>query len=534
MSTLFMSNKNGKKRIIASIALTILVAFTLHGYLTTLHSFFDPSMEGKLSESISRASAYSTGGGGGGGSVQLPIPNWWAVELLSPEDAADRLVDYGPDEIAGVLDDVKTPHVLAILEFFDSNTIIEIIKEMSRGAAVDLLLLMDSDAASSVIAELDTTHVEIIESMATEDLNKTALHIDATVKLLIEDLSEEERNEALEKLSSVLSMLNVETLVDLYIEISNLPDTPSTVAYLLESMSLSNSIQTVETWIDSGDLSSLGNVFGFLRISPLETIYRGLTEEMREILYSYLSIETIENLPTLGEFIVSALTASPVEVDPGDTITLSFDLHNEGEMADDYTVSLKINGDNIESYSGFLNSGSSETFSYSMIVNDPGEYSVEVNEEYTTFVVLEPIQPKTPALLLVTRIEVAPEEITRGEELTVFVSLVNDGDIAGTEFFELQIDNIPVEIREETVEGRAEKTIFYNVLADYAPGIHTVSVEDNSMSFNVITPPSNLPWVTIIVTLLVVAGGVAYLLYQKGLIKIPQSIISALASSIHN
>jgi hypothetical protein len=532
MSPLFASYKTDKKRIIASIALTILVVFTLHGYLTTLHSFFDPSMEGKLSESISRASAYSTGGGGGG-SVQLPLPNWWAVELLSPEDAADRLVDYDTDEIAGVLNDVKTSHVLAIFEFVDPEIMIEIVKEMSTGKDVDLLLLMDSETASTIIAELDTTNIEIIERMASEDLNQAALHIEMTVKLLIEDLDEEERSEALEQVSSVLSMLSVDSLVELFIEISNLPETPNTVAYLLESMTLATSIQTVETWIYNGDLTSLGNVFSYLRVDPLGTIYRGLSEETRETLYTYLTFDTIENLPNIGEFIISALTASPVETASGDTVTLSFDLLNNGDMADDYTVLLKIDGDNVESYTGFLNSGSTETFTYSLTADKPGEYNVEVNEISTTFIVLEPVIPPTPALLLVTRIETAPEEITRGEELTVFVTLVNEGELPGSEFFELMIDDTPVEIKEETIEGGTEKTIFYNVIADYNPGVHTVSVEEASINFSVITPPSNLPWVTIIVTLIVVAGGIAYLLYQRGIIKIPQSIISALASSIN-
>jgi hypothetical protein len=535
MSPLYASYKNDKKRVIASIALTILVVFTLHGYLTTLYTFFDPSMEGKLSESISRASAYSTGGGGGGGgNILYPLPSAKSVELFSPEEAADRLIDYDPDEIAGVLNDVKTSHVLAILDFFDLETRIEIVKEMSTGAAVDLILLMDSETASTIIAELDTTHVEIIERMATEDLNQAALHIEATVKLLIENLDEEERSEALEQLSSVLSTLNTESLVGLFIEISNLSETPSTVAYLLESMTLTNSIQTLETWIDNGDLTSIGNIFSYLRVTPLGTIYRGLSEETRETLYNHLTFETIENLPSIGEFIISALTASPTETAPGDTVTLSFDLLNNGDMADDYTVLLKIDGDNIESYTGFLNSGSSDTFTYNLTVDEPGEYNVEVNEKSATFIVLEPVVPPTPALLLITRIEIAPEEITRGEELTVFVTLVNEGELPGTEFFELKIDDTSVEIKEDTVEGRDEKTIFFNVIAEYNPGVHTASVEDTSINFSVITPPSNLPWVTIIVTLTVVASGVAYLLHQKGLIKIPQSLISLLASSIHN
>jgi hypothetical protein len=526
MSILLAHSKNDKKRVVASIALTILVVFTLHGYITTLQSFFDPSMEGKLSESISRASAYSTGGGGG--DIQLPLPNWWAVELLSPKDAADRLVDYEPYEIASVLENVKTSHVLAILEYFDQETIIDIIKEMSTNAAAELLLKMDSDSASTIIAELDTSDVEVIERMATEDLNQAALHIEATVKLLIKDLEESERNQALEKLASTLSMLNADTLVEIYIEISSLPETPSTVAYLLEAMSLSDSIQIVETWVNNGELETLGEVFSYLRTAPLGTIYIGLSEETRETLYSHLALETINILPSLGEFIVSALTASPAEVTPGDTVTLSFDLNNNGEMADDYTVSLKINDDNVEAFTGFLNSGSTETITHTLTVEEPGEYSVEVNEASITFVVIEPVIPPTPALILVTRVEIAPEDVTRGEEVTVFVTLVNEGQLSGTEYFELKIDNNPVEIREETVEGGDEKTIFYNVIADYEPGKHTVTIEDISTSFNVITPPSNLPWVTIIVTILVAAGGITYLLYQNGIIKLPQSIISAL------
>jgi len=123
-------DKKGEKRIIASIALCLLLILTLHGYVSTMFTFFDPAQSEKLNDSFLRASAYSSGGGGGGSTTLLPSAG--AVDVLTPQEAYDRLEGFTEKKIAGVLNDVdETSHIAAILNLFETSDVIDIIKEMS-------------------------------------------------------------------------------------------------------------------------------------------------------------------------------------------------------------------------------------------------------------------------------------------------------------------------------------------------------------------------------------------------------------------
>ena len=45
-------DKKGEKRIIASIALCLLLILTLHGYVSTMVTFFDPAQSEKLVQGL--------------------------------------------------------------------------------------------------------------------------------------------------------------------------------------------------------------------------------------------------------------------------------------------------------------------------------------------------------------------------------------------------------------------------------------------------------------------------------------------------
>ncbi|MHA1543330.1 MAG: hypothetical protein ACTSQH_10175, partial [Candidatus Hodarchaeales archaeon] len=175
--------------------------------------------------------------------------------------------------------------------------------------------------------------------------------------------------------------------------------------------------------------------------------------------------------------------------------------------------------------------GSSESFTYSMTADEVGEYNVMILEETTTFIVVQPNTPLTPAQIVIESIGILPEEILSGGELTVIVTISNEGDLPGIKFVELKIDNIPIDIKETQILGGRTETLLIDIVEDFTPGIHFVSIDDKIESFTVVSPPKNLPWSTIIVTVIIVLGGVVYILNERGIIKLPINILSLVTKS---
>jgi hypothetical protein len=322
-----------------------------------------------------------------------------------------------------------------------------------------------------------------------------------------------------------LSELSVESLIELFLEITSLPETPSTVSYILESMNLTKSVTTVETWVEIQNYTVLGEVFNFFSLDYLSEIYRELSGDIREAIYPYLSPDSVEALPSLGEFQVSELTASPSELEPGDTVTISFVLTNVGKEADDYSANLMINGEAMETYSGFLESEESDSYTYIYVAEDIGQYDVEILEESATFAVAEPTPPPQ-ARLVITSLEVIPSEVVQGEEMLIVIEVTNEGDASGDEVLELTIDDTFVDTKMAQASAGETITVYFELVADLEPGSHIAEIKDKSTSFEVVTPPSPLPWLTIIVTVIVILGGAVYVLIRRGVIKLPDSISS--------
>ena len=174
--------KEDKKNIIASFAVLLLLIFTLHGYISTMHSFFDIENSDKLADSLLRAGAYSNGGGG------ATPPSPVVIDFLDPDDAFDLLESFSARQIARVLEDVDLDHAGEILAFFESSKMIEIFLELPSTISVEILLSMDQESSSEVISELDNTNVEIIQVMVDTDVSKSAVIIEEAVKILISNL----------------------------------------------------------------------------------------------------------------------------------------------------------------------------------------------------------------------------------------------------------------------------------------------------------------------------------------------------------
>ncbi|MBA7693370.1 hypothetical protein ES703_101951 [subsurface metagenome] len=100
--------------------------------------------------------------------------------------------------------------------------------------------------------------------------------------------------------------------------------------------------------------------------------------------------------PAPAAFTSSSLTVSPLEVDIGETVTISILVTNTGEEEGSYTITLKIDGVVEETREITLASGASETVTLTTAKDEAGTYSVAVDGLISSFTVREVAPPVPP------------------------------------------------------------------------------------------------------------------------------------------
>ncbi len=325
----------------------------------------------------------------------------------------------------------------------------------------------------------------LVEAMANDDLNEAAKTVEAAIKKRLGETDPEKAQEILDKIAETLDNTDTDALVDIFVEIANLPETPETVATVMEAMEVTKVLDVVSAWVDAGSLEELAEVFSYFSEDFLETIYLGMTTAERTALYPHLSEETVAALPDLGEFEVSGLSISPETVEPGEVVTISVDVENVGTGISTYTVNLKLEG----------------------TTEDSTELTLAAGEDGTV--------TWTASEFELYNLVVSPASIETGDTVTVSVTVANVGEESGSYTAELLVDESKVDEETVTLVGGASETVeFTGVSGD--EGTHTVSVGDLSGSFTVEAPQEEpgLNWALYAVAGVVILV-IAYVVYKQ-------------------
>jgi hypothetical protein len=214
-------------------------------------------------------------------------------------------------------------------------------------------------------------------------------------------------------------------------------------------------------------------------------------------------------LPVVGKYTANNLILSSAQVEQGGALVLEYVLENQGGSTDDYRIPVKINGVTNYLDEGILASNESITLTHGLDTSLTGSFVVEVLDQTIEYMVTSPVLPviHSPFELSVVSIEVLPDEVVRGEEISIFTNVVNVGETAGTSVVELMIDSLSVDSKEVSLEGGESITLLYKLTAAYDEGTHGISMIDAESEFNVLKPPSRMPWFTIITTVVIIAIG---------------------------
>jgi len=444
-----------------------------------------------------------------------------AEELMdmSVADAATKLLTLSKTNASQLLTEVTKDFAVKILKKFTTKEAADILKAgVDKGLADELGPIingMDDESAAALLLEIEPeSGAALVKAMATDNLTEAAKKVEAAVKKRLGETDPEKAQEILDKIAKTLDNTDVDTLVDIFVEIANLPETPETVATVMEAMEVNKVLDVVSAWVDAGSLEELADVFGYFTQDFLETIYLGMTTAERTVLYPYLSEETVAALPELGEFMVSDLSISLETAEPGEVVTISVNVANVGTGTSSYTVNLKIDGTTEESTQLTLAADDEETVTWTVSKTVAKTYNVDVNGLTGSFTVEEPVPP-TPAEFVLSNLVVSPTTVETGETVTVSVTVANVGEESGSYTAELLVDGSKVDDDTVTLVGGASETVeFTGVSGD--EGAHTVSVGDLSGSFTVTAPPEEpgLNWALYAVAGIVILV-IAYIVYKQ-------------------
>lgn len=214
--------------------------------------------------------------------------------------------------------------------------------------------------------------------------------------------------------------------------------------------------------------------------------------------------------PKPAEFVVSDLTITPEEVEPGDEVTISVVVSNVGELPESYTVILRSVEDVGDEAEVTLDGGASETVSFTSTMDVEGTYHMEVDGLTGSFTVKE---PPTPASFEVYDLQVHPREPSGGEipeDLSMYparvevegeddvwtfrvgVNVTNTGELEGNHTVELKINGSIVDLKTLALAGGEDTRILFEV--ERGIGTYQVDVDGLKDSFEVVLTHKRSSW----------------------------------------
>jgi uncharacterized OB-fold protein len=185
------------------------------------------------------------------------------------------------------------------------------------------------------------------------------------------------------------------------------------------------------------------------------------------------------------------LTITPDEIEPGDNVTISFDIRNTDSQSITYLVEIQITFP-IDVELNFpidveLEAYESKTMSRTMFPTAVGIYDVTVIGMTGSFTVKS---PPLPAEFVVSDLIITPEEVNIGEEVEISFTVTNIGELPEKYLFTIGIEGPLLSVSKEIfgyLEAGESEVASYELKEDM-PGTYSVEVDGLTGSFTVKAP----------------------------------------------
>jgi hypothetical protein len=205
--------------------------------------------------------------------------------------------------------------------------------------------------------------------------------------------------------------------------------------------------------------------------------------------YLYLQDQgMITNAATPAKFTLTDLSIDPPQVYAGESVQISVNITNIGDLEGNYTVEFKVN-DVLKSSQNVTLAGNStsEVVAYSHLEMTAGTYNVTVGDKINMlsgeFIVNIP--PPDSSKIILSNLISTPYEIWPNESTTVSVIAENKGTETDTLFIRLSIDDVVVNTTIITMDAGASQTITFAVNST-VEARHVVKINTLQGSFVVV------------------------------------------------
>lgn len=169
-----------------------------------------------------------------------------------------------------------------------------------------------------------------------------------------------------------------------------------------------------------------------------------------------------------SEYRDRALTA-PIELVPGETLSLTISAENFGEQAGAFRAPLVVNGVEVAAREGTLGPGESTELGFNHTFQETGVYQLAVGDATVDVTVTEPAEP------VVTDLHVDRTNLSVGEEAAVTVDVGNQATYPATGEVTLTRNGVDVEKKAVGLDARDSITLAFAVPMDSA-GTHLFGV----------------------------------------------------------
>ena len=195
------------------------------------------------------------------------------------------------------------------------------------------------------------------------------------------------------------------------------------------------------------------------------------------------------------EFTVTDLTINPLEAEIGESITISANLTNVGQIEGSYTLNLTINDILKGNQTILLSPGESRILEFTDAENTEGNYTVKIGTLTGSFIIKPP--PPTTSNIILSDLLVTPYEANVGSTVNIKVTARNPGTEADSILIKVSIDSELADSKTVQLAGGATETIEFTINAT-SEGRHRVNVNTLSGSFMVV--PEGMHTLTILIS----------------------------------
>lgn len=175
----------------------------------------------------------------------------------------------------------------------------------------------------------------------------------------------------------------------------------------------------------------------------------------------------------MPKFAVSNLTITPNKVKVGEPVNISIIVCNNGIQTGKYSVVLRIGGvvENISDMT--LPAGASQTASFTVIKDAPGDYYTDIDGMGGFFTAI----PLNPPQFNVSNFSIGPERVRQGQPVTVSAMVTNTGEVTGNHTLILRVKGLAESQQEVTLGPGKTQNVDFQIVKD-TPGFYPVSLEN--------------------------------------------------------